>query len=128
MIEKCKGAFVYCLISLLVSSIAGVTLMTTAYLLPIEKIRENTIKSFKYVQVSPEYLNYSIVNPKPDYFTDFIMLNIASLRISSSPFVAALSVPRFNSYYFVDSNLNESIFQALPSLIIDKLMFLVSLL
>ena len=109
MFEKFCNAFLYCFASLLFASIAGLAMLVAVYTLPVDKIRENTAESIEAMYINPTYLKYSLVNAKPDFFTDFLMLNIASFNTSASPLEASMLTPRYNGYVYMDLNLAMSL-------------------
>ena len=109
MFGKFCDAFLYCFASLLFASIAGIALLMAVYSIPNDKISKNVKESFMSIQTNPDYLNYGIIKARPDYYTDFLILNIASLRTTSSPFEASILAPRYAGYKHIDLNLAVSL-------------------
>lgn len=101
---------VYTILSVIIATIAGLVLLTAAYSLPIDRIRNNSMKSFDHILTAPKYLQYGILDARPDYFTDFLMFNNASLKTLASPFESALLIQRFDEYDFIDLNLAASLY------------------
>lgn len=109
MLERFQNSLLYCFISLVVASVAGVIMLTAAYSLPIEKIRKNTAESLNFFY--DDCVIDFIITPRSDYFTDSLMMNTASLNTDKIPFIAALLNSRYDARNYMETNLYLSLKQ-----------------
>ncbi len=86
-----KNKIAYTIVVILASAVVGYLLLVLAYLLPVDRIRDNIEVSFSIQRTESDRYDWApnIMSSSLDGFTDSIMLNMAAFKSDRGAFVDA---------------------------------------